>query len=88
MYTFYKYLKKTEIGQSSKRTKISNDSTKSCQWRGREGTVIQQAFYQSAGTNLMVNYENAPVQLLSRVWLLATPWTAAYQAPPSMGFSR
>ena len=21
-------------------------------------------------------------------WLLATPWTAAYQAPPSMGFSR
>ena len=25
---------------------------------------------------------------LSRVWLLATPWTTAYQAPPSMGFSR
>ena len=25
---------------------------------------------------------------LSLVWLLATPWTAAYQAPPSMGFSR
>ena len=24
----------------------------------------------------------------SRVQLLATPWTAAYQAPPSMGFSR
>ena len=28
------------------------------------------------------------VKLLSRAWLLATPWTAAYQAPPSMGFSR
>ena len=28
------------------------------------------------------------VRSLSRVWLLATPWTAAYQAPPSMGFSR
>ena len=28
------------------------------------------------------------MKLLSRVWLLATPWTAAYQAPPSMGFSR
>ena len=27
------------------------------------------------------------VKLLSRVWLLATPWTAAYQALPSMGFS-
>ena len=28
------------------------------------------------------------VKLLCRVRLLATPWTAAYQAPPSMGFSR
>ena len=28
------------------------------------------------------------VNSLSRVRLLATPWTAAYQAPPSMGFSR
>ena len=28
------------------------------------------------------------VKLLSRVRLLATPWTIAYQAPPSMGFSR
>ena len=25
---------------------------------------------------------------LSCIWLLATPWTAAYQAPPSMGVSR
>ena len=25
---------------------------------------------------------------LSRVQLVATPWTAAYQAPPSMGLSR
>ena len=28
------------------------------------------------------------VKALSRVRLLAIPWTAAYQAPPSMGFSR
>ena len=28
------------------------------------------------------------VKLLSRVWLLASPWTAAHQAPPPMGFSR
>ena len=28
------------------------------------------------------------VTLLSRVWLLATPWTVARQAPPSVGFSR
>ena len=28
------------------------------------------------------------VKLLSHVRLLATAWTAAYQAPPSLGFSR
>ena len=28
------------------------------------------------------------VKSLSCVWLLTTPWTAAYQAPLSMGFSR
>ena len=28
------------------------------------------------------------VKSLSRSWLAATPWTAAHQAPPSMGFSR
>ena len=30
----------------------------------------------------------AAVKSLSHVRLLATPWTAAHQAPPSMGFSR
>ena len=28
------------------------------------------------------------VKSLNRVWLLLTPWTTAYQAPPSMGFFR
>ena len=28
------------------------------------------------------------VKSLSRVRLFATPWTVAYQAPPTMGFSR
>ena len=28
------------------------------------------------------------VKSLSRVWFVATPWTAAHQAPLSMGFSR
>jgi len=31
---------------------------------------------------------NVKVKSLSCAQLLATPWTAAYQAPPSMGFSR
>ena len=30
----------------------------------------------------------AKVKSLSHVRLLVTPWTAAYQAPPSIGFSR
>ena len=37
-----------------------------------------------------ISFSNAwkwKVKSLSCVWLLATPWTAAYQAPPSMGFS-
>ena len=25
---------------------------------------------------------------LGRIWLFVTPWTVAYEAPPSMGFSR
>ena len=32
--------------------------------------------------------QSMKVKSLSRVRLFATPWTAAYQAPPSMGFSR
>ena len=28
------------------------------------------------------------VKSLSHVWIFTTPWPAAYQAPPSMGFSR
>ena len=28
------------------------------------------------------------LSLISRVRLCVTPWTVAYQAPPSMGFSR
>ena len=29
-----------------------------------------------------------PKLLVSRVWLFATPWTVAHQAPLPMGFSR
>ena len=42
------------------------------------------------GTNGESNIETYTLLLshFSCVRLLATPWTAAYQAPPSMGFSR
>ena len=42
---------------------------------------------------IAISFSNAwkwkvKVKSLSRVWLLAAPWTEAYQAPLSMGFSR
>ena len=42
---------------------------------------------------IAISFSNAwkwkvKVKSLSRVWLFSTPWTAAYQAPPSMVFSR
>ena len=33
-------------------------------------------------------YLRSEVKSLTCVWLFATPWTVAYQVPPSMGFSR
>ena len=33
-------------------------------------------------------HKSVKVKSFSHVWLFATPWTVAYQAPPSMGFSR
>ena len=36
----------------------------------------------------MTHKMKVKVKSLSRVWLFATPWTVAYQAPLSMGFSR
>ena len=52
--------------------------------------------WDSPGKNTGVGYHfllqcmkvKSESKLLSHVRLLATPWTAAYQAPPSMGFSR
>ena len=35
-----------------------------------------------------MTWKKVKVKSLSRVWLFATPWTVAYQAPPSMGFSK
>ena len=35
-----------------------------------------------------INSQRSEEKSLSRVQLFATPWTVAYQAPPSMEFSR
>ena len=41
-----------------------------------------------AALPLLALWVKVKVKSLSHVWLFATPWTAAYQASPSMGFSR
>ena len=40
------------------------------------------------GCHFLLQCIKVKVKSLSRVRLFATSWTAAYQAPPSMGFSR
>ena len=48
-----------------------------------------QAIYQGKGKEKTWKVQKGhKVKSLSRVRLFATPWTVAYHAPPSMGFSR
>ena len=50
-----------------------------------KGIIIEQLFYVSEPFSSSMKVK---VKSLSRARLFATPWTVAYQAPPSMGFSR
>ena len=43
---------------------------------------------KNAGVGCHFPLQCVKMKLLSRFRLLATPWTAAYQAPPPVGFSR
>ena len=47
-----------------------------------------QKWVTRLGNQLATIYEVWKCELLSHVWLSATPWTVARQAPLSMGFSR
>ena len=57
------------------------------------GSAIPEILQARTLEWVAISFSNAwkwkvKVKSLSRVWLLSTPWTAAYQAPPPMGFSR
>ena len=57
------------------------------------GSSVHGIFQARTLDWVVISFSNAwkwkvKVESLSRVQLFATPWTAAYQAPPSMGFSR
>ena len=56
---------------------------------------IEQSSVLYSRTLLVIDFKYSRLLLLllllsrfSRVWLCATPWMAAHQAPPSLGFSR
>ena len=50
--------------------------------------MVLAGFLKKFCVELALLVEQVKVKSLSRVRLFATPWTVAYQAPPSMGFSR
>ena len=57
------------------------------------GSLIPGILHTGTLEWIVISFSNAwkwkvKVKSLSRVRLLATPWTAAHEAPPSMGFSR
>ena len=58
------------------------------------GSLSQQRslWESSSSYNLDTSFNHShrkkKVKSLSCVWFFATPWTVAYQAPPSLGFSR
>ena len=61
-------------------------------WPHRQQPTRLPCPWDSPGKNTGVGchflLQCVKVKLLSHVRLCGTPWTAAYQAPPSMGFSR
>ena len=61
--------------------------------RSPPGSPVPEIFQVRTLEWVAISFSNAwkwkvKVKSLSRVRPLATPWTAAHQAPPSMGFSR
>ena len=56
------------------------------------GSEEKESFFFLFSIHLLILFiylaVKVKVKSLSRVRLLSTPWTAAHQAPPSMGFSR
>ena len=61
--------------------------------RSPPGSSVPRILQARALEWVAISFSNAwkwevKVKSLSRVWLLAAPWTVAYQAPPSMGFPR
>ena len=72
-----------------KRILQHHSSKASVLWHSAFFTVQLSHPYMTTGKTIALTRRTFDeVKLLSHVRLFATPWTIAYQAPPSMGFSR
>ena len=71
------------------RMAVIKGSTNNTCWRGHggEGTVWH-CWWEWKLLQPLWRTVCAMLSQFSHVWLCATPWTAAFQAPLSMGFSR
>ena len=68
-------------GVTQSRTRLKRLSSSS-------SSLIYASLMAQLEKNLLAMQEKVKVKSLSRVQLFATPWTVAYEAPLSMGFSR
>ena len=53
-----------------------------------DGFIHRNLLYLPVQVRSQLDFILTQSKSLNRVQLFATPWTVAYQAPPSMGFSR
>ncbi|XDA78741.1 hypothetical protein R6Z07M_008774 [Ovis aries] len=60
---------------------LVSDSVRPCPWDSPGKNT-------GVGCHVLLQCRKVKVKSLSRIRLFATPWTAAHQAPPSIGFSR
>ena len=53
-----------------------------------ECTALAGRFFTTEPSGKSLSLTDDDMKLLSHVWLFAIPWTVAYEAPPSLEFSR
>ena len=91
----YKYLKIKNQAAAATAVKLLQSCPTLCDsiYGSPQGCPVPGILQARTLEWVAISFSNAwkgkvKVKLLSRVRLWVTPWTAAHQAPPSMGFSR
>ena len=79
-------MRNTGLEEAQTGIKIAGRNTNNLRYA--DDTTLMAESEEELKSLLMKVKERNKVKSRSRVQLFATPWTEAYQAPPSMGFSR